>query len=192
MRLLRLATIALVFSFLSMQAPTANAQILDSGVGHCKLCGHSERDTQRYVNSFMNQMFFPRSSAKRSFVAVNLYLLNATFTMHGHRSPDPDFASVTITITAEVKNALPTGNYRVTATTPGGKTSTKLYAVGDVPFVVDDRLDHDRDRSSGNRSQPPASGGPAVRMNQANRTTRCGRTRRVDLRYNTILYCMVD
>jgi hypothetical protein len=196
MRALRLATIALLLSVVSIHAPIANAQILDTGEARCKLCGHSERDTQRYVNSFLNELFFPRSVPARAFVAANLYLLTATFTIHGARSPDSNFASVTIAITAEVKNALPTGNYRVTVTTPGGKTSTSTYVIGDTPFRVTGPLNPRTGSSSGNgfgigrrsHSGPPIRDGSEIRSRSRSRTG-CSRSRREDRWNETILWC---
>ena len=199
MRALRLATIALLLSVVSIHAPLANAQIFDTGVGRCGLCGHSERDTQRYVNSFLNQLFFPRSVPARSFVAANLYLLTATFTMHGTRSPDPNFASVTIAITAEVKSALPTGNYRVTVTTPGGKTSTATYVIGDTRFRVIGPLHFGAESSSGRgievgrsgHSGPPTRVGGQIRSSSFSRA-RCSRSRREDRGNETIVWCSAD
>jgi hypothetical protein len=199
MRALRLATLALLLSVVSIHTPIANAQIFDTGEGRCGPCGHSERDTQRYVNSFLNQLFFPRSVPARGFVAVNLYLLTATFTMHADRSPDPNFASVTIAITAEVKNALPTGNYRVTVTTPGGKTSTDTYVIGDTRFRVIGPLDSRAKSSSGGgtgaggggRSGPPTRVGSQIRSSSRGRA-RCSRSRREDRWNETILWCSAD
>jgi hypothetical protein len=199
MRALRLAAVAVVLSIVSIHSTIANAQILDTGEGRCGLCGHSERDTQRYVNSFLNQMFFPRTALGRSFVATNLYLLTATFTMYGNRSPDRNFASVTIAITAEVKNALPTGNYRVTVTTPGGKSSTKLYAIGDTPFRVIGPLGFREERSSsrsfgvgsGGRSGPP-TGGSGQSRGGSQGPARCSHSRREDRAKETILWCSAD
>jgi hypothetical protein len=199
MRALRLATVAVLLSIVSLQSTTANAQIFDSGEGRCGLCGHSERDTQRYVNSFLNQMFFPRTTLNRTFVATNLYLLTATFTMYGNRSPDPNFARVTIAITAEVKSALPTGNYRVTVTTPGGKSSTELYAIGDTRFRILGPFRFREERSSGpgsgagsgGRSGPP-TGGLGQTGGGSHRSARCSRSRRQDLSMETILWCSAD
>ena len=199
MRALRLATIALLLSVVSIHAPIANAQIFDTGEGRCGLCGHSERDTQRYVNSFLNQLFFPRSVPARGFVAANLYLLTATFTMHGNRSPDPNFASVTIAITAEVKSALPTGNYRVTVTTPGGKTSTATYVIGDTRFSVRGPLNFRAESGSGigvglgsgGFSGPPVRVGSIIRSSSHSRA-RCSRSRREDRWNETILWCSAD
>ena len=196
MRALRLATVALFITIASIHAPIANAQILDTGKGRCGLCGHSERDTQRYVNSFLNQLFFPRSGPARIFVAANLYVLSGTFTMYGNRSPDPNFDRVTIAITAEVKNALPTGNYRLTVTTPGGKTSTKLYAIGDTPFRVTGNLGRPEEPRSGIRSGPGGSGrtGPPTRVggqirSSSRRPAKCSRSRREDRGNETIVWC---
>jgi len=199
MRALRLATVALLLSVVSIHAPIANAQIFDTGEGRCGLCGHSERDTQRYVNSFLNQLFFPRSVPARAFVAANLYLLTATFTMHGGRSPDPNFASVTIAITAEVKSALPTGNYRVTVTTPGGKTSTSTYVIGSTRFRVAGPLNFRAEPGSadgvglggGGHSGPLIRVGGVIRSSSHSRT-RCSRSRREDRWNETILWCSAD
>jgi hypothetical protein len=193
MRAIRLATVAVFLAFISVQSTTVSAQILDTGEGRCGLCGHSEHDTQRYVNSFLNQMFFPHNGSVRVFVAANLYLLSGTFTMHGNKSPDPNFDRVTIAITAEVKSALPTGNYRVTVTTPGGQTSTKLYAIGDTRFVVTGNLNFREETSSGGgagggRAAPPTSGGTAVRGGSRG-PAKCSQSRREDRRYETILWC---
>ena len=55
----RLATVAAVLLLSSLYTPAANAQTLaTTGKGLCRVCGHSELDTQRYVNSFLNQLFF--------------------------------------------------------------------------------------------------------------------------------------
>ena len=199
MRALRLASVALLLSVISIHAPIANAQVFDTGVGRCGPCGHSERDTQRYVNSFLNQLFFPRSVSARGFVAANLYLLTATFTMHGNRSPNPDFASVTIAITAEVKRALPTGNYHVTVTTPGGKTSTATYVIGDTRFRVIGPLSPRAESSSrggigvgsNGHSGPPTRVGGQIRSSNRSRA-RCSRSRRQDLSKETILWCSAD
>jgi hypothetical protein len=199
MRALRLATVALLLSVVSIHTPIANAQIFDTGEGRCVPCGHSERDTQRYVNSFLNQLFFPRSAPARGFLAANLYLLTATFTMHGNQSPDPNFASVTIAITAEVKGALPTGNYRLTVTTPGGKTSTDTYVIGDTRFRVMGPLNpREESRSgagfgfgSGGHSGPPIRVGSQIRSSSRSRA-RCSRSRREDRLNETILWCSAD
>lgn len=200
MRALRLATIAVFLSIVSFHTTTANAQIFDTGEGRCGRCGHSERDTQRYVNSFLNQLFFPRSLPARGFVTANLYLLTATYTMHGGRSPDPNFASVTIAITAEVKNALPTGSYRVTVTTPGGKTSTETYAIGNTRFRVmgppDSRAEPGAGSSigvgSGGHSGPPTGGGPGQTQGGSRGSARCSRSRREDRGNETIVWCSAD
>ena len=199
MRALRLAAVAVVLSIVSIHSTTANAQILDTGEGRCSLCGHSERDTQRYINSFLNQLFFPRSGLARGFVAANLYLLSGTFTIHGDRSPDPNFDRVTIAITAEVKNALPTGNYRLTVTTPGGKTSTQLYAIGDTRFRVIGRLVFREDERSGRSTGVGSSGrsGPPTRVHGQVRAgsrgrAKCTRSRREDRGNETIVWCSQD
>ena len=199
MRPLRLATVALLLSFVSLHMPIAHAQIFNTGEGRCGLCGHSERDTQRYVNSFLNQMFFPDTTLRRAAVVASLYLFNGTYTMHGNRSPDPNFSSVTIAITAEVKNALPTGNYRVTVTTPGGKTSTDLYAIGDSRFRVAGPLVSRAERSSGSGTGVGSNGrvGPPTRVGGRIRAgsgggAKCSRSRREDRRNETIVWCSQD
>lgn len=206
MRALRLATVATSLLIISIQAPTANAQIFDTGVGVCRLCGHSELDTQRYVNSFLNQMFFPRSTLRSSVIAVDLYLLTATYTMYGRLSPDPNFSSVTVSITAELKNVLPTGKYHVTVTTPGGVTSTEIYAIGSERFsIVHDyapgarRVDEDGDGGaanvasggSGSRSGPPLRVGSQIRGGSRG-PAKCTHVRREDRRNETIVWCSVD
>ena len=200
MRALRLATIAASLLIVSTHAPLASAQILDTGVGRCIPCGHSERDTQRYVNSFLNQMFFPNSVLRRSTVVGSLYLFNGIYTMHGNRSPNEDFSSVTISVTAELKGALPTGNYRLVVTTPGGKTSTKTYAIGETRFVVRGRLDGEKDEDlevdsatgtgagGGGRSGPPSSGGSHI-LGGSRGPAKCSRSRREDRRNETITWC---
>ncbi len=195
MRAPRLATIAVLFAIISIYTPSANAQVFDSGVGRCGLCGHSERDTQRYINSFLNQMFFPRSLKNRAFVAANLYLLTVTFTMHGNKSPDPNYASVTIAITAEVKNALPTGSYHVTATTPGGKTLSGTYAIGDTRFRVIDvpvgRMVLTRTGADDGRTGAPTSGSSQIQA-RTRGPAKCSRSRREDRHNETIVWCSED
>jgi hypothetical protein len=200
MRALRLAAVAVLLSITSIHAPLANAQILDSGVGRCLMCGHSELDTQRYVNSFLNQMFFPRTLLGRAFVAGNLYILSATFTMHGSQSPDSDFASVSIAITAEVKNALPTGNYHVTVTTPGGKTSKATYVIGDTRFSVNyayvsGAVSNGARRTGSSRvgySGPPTSSGPWQNRGRPRGSAKCSHSRREDRGNETIAWCSRD
>jgi hypothetical protein len=206
MRALRLATVAASLFIISIQTPTANAQIFDTGVGVCRLCGHSELDTQRYVNSFLNQMFFPRSALRSGVIAADLYLLTATYTMYGRLSPDPSFSSVTVSITSEIKNVLPTGKYHVTVTTPGGVTSTEIYAIGRERFSVMDvyepgarRVDEDDDSSdvsvasggSGVRSGPPIRVGSQIRGGSRG-PAKCTHLRREDRRNETIVWCSVD
>lgn len=194
MRALRLATLAASLLIVSVYTPITNAQILDTGVGRCLRCGHSEIDTQRYVNSFLNQMFFPDSFLRHSAVAASLYLFNGTYTMHGGRSPDSNFASVTIAMTAELKGALPTGNYRVVVTTPGGQSSTKTYAIGDTRFVVAGPLfprASDGTGGSSGRSGPPTGGGPQIRGGSRG-PVKCTRSRREDRRHETIAWCSLD
>ena len=207
MRSLRLATIATVLSMTLLQTPAANAQVLDVGDGVCPQCGHAELDTQRYVNSFLNQMFFPNSAARRAAVATSLYLFTATYSMHGSLSPDPNYASVTIAITAEVKNAIPTGKYHVTATTPSGDTTTKTYAIGARRFSLRHDYapgaikDSERDQrtgpgsiarngpGSGGRSRPPTGGGPRSGPTGSGRPAKCTRSRVSFRRNETIVYC---
>jgi len=208
MRALRLATVALVLSTALLQAPAANAQIVTSGIGVCRLCGHSELDTQRYVNSFLNQLFFPQSATRRAAIATSLYLLNATFTVYGRLSPDSQFNSVTISITAEVKNAIPTGKYRVTVTTPSGTTSTKTYAIGAERFsvrhpYVAGALENDRTNrrvpggnggggpGSVGRSGPPTGGSPGASP-RGGRSAKCSRSRVTHRGNETTVYCSWD
>lgn len=137
MRALRLATIAAFLLFAFSHSPLAKAQVIFStGTGVCHLCGHAELDTQRYINSFLNQLFFPDSVLRRTSIATSLYLLTATYTMYGSLSPDPAHSSVTISITAEIKNAIPTGNYHVKTTTPGGEIHKDTYSIGKERFNV--------------------------------------------------------
>jgi hypothetical protein len=191
-----------------LQTPAVNAQVLDVGKGVCHPCGHAELDTQRYVNSFLNQMFFPNRPATRAAVATSLYLFTATYTMHGRVSPDPAYSSVTIAITAEVKNAIPTGKYHVTATTPSGETTSKTYAIGATRFSV--RHDYapgaveDRPtiRSTGTggkggpgssgRSGPPSSGRPQWRPQGSGRPAKCSRSWVTHRRNETTVYCSED
>ena len=209
MRALRLATVAIVLAMTLLQAPAANAQVLDVGTGVCRQCGHAELDTQRYVNSFLNQMFFPNRPATRAAVATSLYLFTATYTMYGSLSPDPNYASVTIAITAEVKNAIPTGKYHVTVTTPDGNTTTKTYAIGARPFSV--RHDYapgaieeepttssgpggkgGHGPGSGGRSRPPTGGGPRSGPSGSGRPAKCTRSRVTHRRNETTVYCSED
>jgi hypothetical protein len=199
MRSLRLATVAVLLSIISIHTTSANAQILDTGEGRCGRCGHSERDTQRYVNSFLNQIFFPNSVLRRGTIAASLYLFSGTYTMYGGRSPDPNFASVTIAITAELKGALPSGNYRVVVTTPGGKTSTESYAIGNVRFRVIGPLYSRVGRGSGSRAGAGGGGhsGPSTGMGTpirpGNRSpAKCSRSRREDRGNETIAWCSQD
>lgn len=197
---LRLATIASVLLLAAMQTPIASAQvIITTGEGVCPQCGHSELDTQRYVNSFLNQLFFPPSAPRRAGIAASLYLLTATFTVHGRQSPDPQFASVTIAITAEVKNALPTGLYHVTFTTPGGDTKTKTYAIGSRRFSVRGEYAPGARRTKrlgiGNsgRPRPPghSSSGPGPGPDPR-RPARCSRARLEARGNETIAWCSAD
>jgi hypothetical protein len=204
MRALRLATVAATLLVISIQAPTANAQIFDTGVGVCRWCGHSELDTQRYVNSFLNQLFFPRSALRSGVIAGDLYFLTATYTMYGRVSPDPVFSSVTISITAEIKNVIPTGKYHVTVTTPGGVTSTETYAIGSERFsVVFDyapgarRVDDDdsdikvASGGGGGRAGPPVRVGSQI-LAGSRGPAKCSRSRREDRRNETIVWCSAD
>lgn len=209
MRALRLAAVGIVFSMMLLQAPTANAQILDVGSGVCRLCGHAELDTQRYVNSFLNQMFFPNRPAARAAVATSLYLFTATYSMYGSLSPDSGYASVTIAITAEVKNAVPTGKYHVTVTTPDGNTTTKTYAIGATPFSVrhgyaPGAIEEKARKPSGpggkgghgpgtsGRSGPPTGGRLSFRSAGSGRPAKCSRSRVSHRRHETTVYCSVD
>ncbi len=199
MRALRVATIATFLLIVSVHAPIANAQIIDTGEGRCSRCGHSEFDTQRYVNSFLNQLFFPKSFLRSASISASLYFFNGTYTIHGGRSPDPDFDSVTIAITAELKGAVPTGNYRVVVTTPGGQTLTDTYAISDERFRVLGRLvppeDSSTDNSTGvgssGSSGPPSSGGTHIRGGSRG-PAKCSRSRREDRRNETITWCSLD
>ncbi len=199
MRALRLATVAVSLLIVSNFTPIANAQILDTGDGLCRPCGHSEYDTQRYVNSFLNQMFFPKSALRSATIAASLYFFNGTYTMYGGRSQDPDFSSVTIAITAELKGALPTGNYRVVVTTPGGETTTSVYVIGNTRFRILGRFvpqdGSSRDNSFGvgsaGRSRPPTGGGPQSRGGSRG-PAKCSRSRREDRRNETITWCSQD
>lgn len=206
MSALRLATVALVLLSTSLLSPTANAQIVTSGVGVCHRCGHADLDTQRYVNSFLNQMFFPYSASRRASIAASLYLFTATYTMYGKLSPDPGFASVAIAITAEVKNAVPTGMYRVTVTTPSGTTTTTNYAIGKELFSVmhdyaegaiegrgTKRPVPGNKGSSGpgsyGRSGPSRNGGTGAGPGSGGRPAKCSRSRREDRGNETIVWC---
>jgi hypothetical protein len=199
MRAGRLAAVALFAIISSAHSSPAQAQVIFStGDGVCKLCGHSELDTQRYVHSFLNQLFFPNSVPRRTAVAASLYLLTATYTMQGLRSPDPNFASVTISITAEVKNLLPTGNYHVTFTTPGGKTGTETYAIGKRKFSVRGKYapgavrDESEGLVGGGSSGPggrsrPAPGGLSPQSKHT--PAACSRSRMEARGNETIVYC---
>lgn len=202
-----MATVATVLAMTFLQTPAANAQVVDVGDGVCPQCGHAELDTQRYVNSFLNQMFFPNRPVTRAAVATSLYLFTATYSMYGRLSPDPNYASVTIAITAEVKNAIPTGKYHVTVTTPSGETTNKIYAIGATRFSV--RHDYapgaingsGTGSSSGSgsegrhgpgssgRSRPPTGGGPRSGPTRSGRSAKCSRSRVTHRRNVTTLYC---
>ncbi len=210
MRALRLAAVAIMLLTAILQSQTVHAQILDTGTGVCRPCGHSELDTQRYVNSFLNQLFFPNKPATRAAVATSLYLFTATYTMHGLRSPEPAYSSVTIAITAEVKNAIPTGKYHVTVTTPSGESTNKIYAIGSRPFSVRHEYppgaiyesESDKSSSSGSggrngpgtsgRSGPPTGGGPRSGPGASGRPAKCTRSRVTFRRNNTTVYCSED
>ena len=203
MRAARLATVATLVLAGYLCASPAHAQVIFStGVGVCKQCGHSERDTQRYVNSFLNQLFFPQSVVNRTAVAASLYLLTATYTIHGRLSPDPQYSSVTITITAEIKNAIPTGSYRVRAVTPSGKIVEDTYPIGREPFSVSDPYAPGAKRRGKKTLGIGGSGtGPGIRDSYPppnwTRTLRgsggqpagCGRARLEARGNETILYC---
>ena len=205
MRAARLATVATLVLAGYLCASPAHAQVIFStGVGVCKQCGHSERDTQRYVNSFLNQLFFPQSVVNRTAVAASLYLLTATYTVHGRLSPDPQYSSVTITITAEIKNAIPTGSYHVTVVTPGGKVVKDIYPIGSEPFSVNGRYAPGAKRrgKTKSRSIGGSGSGPGVHggypgpgsTNTTRDTTRnsngCRRSRLEARGIETILYCL--
>jgi len=140
MSTIKLTIVSVLLALHGLSLHDVDAQIFDTGEGTCMKCGHSELDTQRYVNSFLNQLFFYpdplQQAAARTAIAAALYGLTATFDMHGNLSPDPHYASVTIAITAEVKSGLLTGSYKVTVTTPGGLTIQKVYAIGNNKFDV--------------------------------------------------------
>lgn len=214
MRVLRLASVALALSVTALQAPEANAQIVTTGKGVCHLCGHAKLDTQRYVNSFLNQLFFPNSAVRRASVSASLYLFTATYTMYGRLSPDPQFNSVAIAITAEIKNAVPTGKYKVTVTTPDGTTTTKTYAIGAERFSV--RHDYAPGAIEAGSARQPGPGGkagggsgagghagpgsdgrtgippstnPGYGPGRGGRPAKCSRSRREDRGNETILWC---
>jgi hypothetical protein len=208
-RALRVTALVLLLSTTLLETPVAQAQIVTSGVGVCHLCGHSELDRSRYVNSFLNQLFFPNSTVRRASIAGSLYLFTATFTMYGRLSPDPLYASVTIAITAEVKNAIPTGKYRVTVTTPSGETTTAIYAIGAERFSVRHPYapgaigDNARQTvGSGSKggggpgsagySGPPATGGSTAGVGRSGRPAKCSRSRIESRRNETIVWCSSD
>ena len=205
MRAMRLATVAaLALVTFSYNIPASAQVLFTTGTGVCRQCGHSELDTERYVHSFLNQLFFPNNPGRRAAVAASLYLLTATYTMQGRLSPDPQFSSVTIAITAEVKNLLPTGNYHVTVTTPGGKTETKTYAIGNKKFSVSKKYAPGAKRESsgsgvdlggsdnaGQGGRPSSSPGGGKRPRD-NKPAGCSRSR-MEVRGNeTIVYCSRD
>lgn len=203
MRAGRLATVAILLIATFSYASPVSAQVLfTTGVGVCLKCGHSELDTRRYVHSFLNQLFFPNTVVRRTSVAVSLYLFTATYTMHGRLSPDPEFSSVTIAITAEIKNMLPTGNYHVTVSTPGGKTSKATYAIGNQKFDVNEayapgarrltRADRYGSGAGGN-SGPGTNGrsgpGGSSTWQRQGRPAACSRSRMEANGNETIVYC---
>lgn len=205
---LRLATVATVLLLSSLHITPASAQVVfTTGEGVCRLCGHSELDTQRYVNSFLNQLFFPQSVTRRASIAASLYALTATYTMYGSLSPDPQFSRVTIAITAEVRNALPTGNYHVTVTTPGGKTHKDTYAIGSEQFSVRHEYEPGARRKksarkegaggsggsgSGGRTRTEPFGYTPRPYEPRRRPAKCSRSRLEERGNNTILFCSVD
>lgn len=211
MRAARLATVAVFLLFAVAYTPAANSQVLfTTGVGVCKECGHSELDTQRYINSFLNQLFFPESGLSRTAIAASLYTLTATYTIYGRLSPDPNHSSVTIAITAEVKAAIPTGRYHVSVTTPAGTTQEKTYPIGSEPFSVTGEYAPgakrkgrrgSRDKriaTGGSGSGPAAQGGysPAGWISRSGGGGRgpasCSRSRMEARGNETIVYCSVD
>ena len=202
MRAVRLAAVAILFiAGFSYNAPVSAQVLFTTGSGVCKQCGHSELDTERYVHSFLNQLFFPNNPVRRTAVATSLYLLTATFTMQGRLSPDPQFSSVTIAITAEVKNLLPTGSYHVTITTPGGKTETKTYAIGNKKFSLSKKYapgakrestGSDVDLGGSGNSGPggrPRSGPGSTSRPSHYRPAKCSRSRMEARGNETTVYC---
>jgi hypothetical protein len=181
----KLAIAALLFAAHGLSSTEGIAQIFDTGQGTCMKCGHSELDTQRYVNSFLNQLFYypdpVQQAAARAAIAAALYGLTATFEMHGNLSPDPIYSSVTIAITAEVKSALPTGSYKVTVTTPGGTSTTKVYALGYNKFDVNYPY------AEGARES--VEGGGSTRSGSPTGSTTCTRTRREDRDNDITIRC---
>jgi hypothetical protein len=196
----KLAIAALLLAAHGLSSTEGNAQIFDTGEGTCMKCGHSELDTQRYVNSFLNQLFYYpdpiQQAAARTAIAASLYGLTATFEMHGNLSPDPVYSSVTIAITAEVKSALPTGSYKVTVTTPGGTSIAKVYALGNNKFDVDYPYAPGARRGGGggggggpggprgpDQSDPGGGGGGAAK---------CTRTRYEERGHDMTVWCSRD
>lgn len=204
MRLPRVAPVAITMIVLLMPVSDASAQIFDNGRATCRWCGHSERDTQRYVNWFLNELFFypgrVRQATARTAISVSLYLFTATFDIHGSLSPSRRYDTVTIAITAEVKKGIPSGRYIVTATTPGGKTSTKPYAIGNKRFSLSKAYAKGAVRNNGSGGRggggtgrsgpPPSDGGGSNRRPRGG--AKCSRSRRVDVGNETILFCSRD
>lgn len=197
MTLRRVAPVAIMALVLSLNISTASAQIFDTGQGVCRWCGHSEKDTKRYVNWFLNELFFypgrVQQKLARAGIATSLYLFTATFDIYGAVSPSSKYNVVTIAITAEIKKGIPTGRYMVTATTKGGKTSTKAYAIGNSKYSVGYGYARGAVQGGGSggsvgRSGPP-SGGSYI---PPKRGARCSRSRRVDAGNETIVFCSRD
>jgi len=201
MRAARLATVAAFLLLTFSYTTPVKAQVLfTTGTGACHLCGHAELDTQRYINSFLNQLFFPNSAIRRGSVAASLYLLTATFTIHGSLSPDPAHSSVTISITAEVKNAIPTGGYHVTAVTPAGKVFKDTYPIGTQRFNVRGAYARGAKRKSSGSNSGGGGPGPGGRGGFAppgwtnwwrgsSRPAGCTRSRMEARGNETIVYC---
>ena len=206
MRAARLVTVAAFLLVAFSYAPSVSAQVLFStGIGVCRPCGHAELDTQRYVNSFLNQLFFPNTALRRTSIAASLYMFTATYTMHGRLSPDPVHSSVTIAITAEVRNAIPTGNYHVTTTTPDGKTDTKTYTIGNIRFNTKGKYAPGARRADSNKGGGRTIGGGAAGSGSSGRSgppgstgrnqggsgqpANCSRSRMEARGNETIVYC---
>lgn len=201
MRAQKWAAVALILAITSLYSPNASAQVFTTGKGVCRLCGDSELDTQRYVNSFLNQLFFPNTLPRRAAVATSLYMLTATFTMTGNLAPNPNLASVTIAITAELEKALPTGRYKLTVTTPGGNTVTQTYAIGSTRFSVKHgykpgakrRVVNPVGLGHGGHSGPPDRNGQLQGGSRGPRgPARCSRARLEARGNETIAWCSID
>ena len=201
MRAQKWAAVALILAVTSIYSPNVSAQVLTTGEGVCKLCGDSELDTQRYVNSFLNQLFFPNTLPRRAAIAASLYMLTATYTMTGNLAPNPNLASVTIAITAELNKVIPTGRYKVTVTTPGGKTETKTYAIGNSRFSVKNGYKPGAVRDNVNpigaggngHSGPPNRNGQYWRGSRGpQRPAKCSRARVEERGNETIAWCSRD